>query len=93
MGQKMIKKRFIAGAVCPKCAAMDKLRMFHNEEGGEVRECVACDFIETYAQHKEKADKAEELATRVTPVGKVTYDEGEQPLKIMELQPASKTKH
>lgn len=98
MAQQIIKKRFIAGAVCPRCAEMDKLRMFHNEQGEEVRECVACDFSETYSQHKEKTQKAEELTTRVTPVGKATYDEGEQPLKIMELnpmdqEPPTDTKH
>ena len=37
------KKRFIAGAACPKCAALDKLMMYE-EEGKEYRECVACGF-------------------------------------------------
>lgn len=42
-------KRFIAGAVCPKCAQMDKLTMYRISEGensGEFRECVSCGFSE-----------------------------------------------
>ncbi|TBW56483.1 YheV family putative metal-binding protein [Marinobacter halodurans] len=36
-------KRFIAGAVCPRCGEMDKLMMQQTEEG-QFRECVACGF-------------------------------------------------
>lgn len=35
------KKRFIAGAVCPKCEAMDTLMLFI-ENGTEQVECVQC---------------------------------------------------
>jgi uncharacterized metal-binding protein (TIGR02443 family) len=38
-----VKKRFIAGAVCPRCSEMDKLVMY-KEDGKEFRECVSCDF-------------------------------------------------
>ena len=34
-------KRFIAGAVCPSCGAMDTIRVFKHE-GLENRECVEC---------------------------------------------------
>ena len=37
------KKRFIAGAACPKCAALDKL-MTYKEDDKDFRECVACGF-------------------------------------------------
>lgn len=38
-------KRFIAGAVCPKCQQMDStVSYFENEV--MVRECTECDFIE-----------------------------------------------
>ena len=37
------KKRFIAGAVCPRCGEMDKLRMFSADDI-QYRECVACGF-------------------------------------------------
>lgn len=36
-------KRFIAGAVCPKCAAMDRIVMY-SDEGRQYRECVSCDY-------------------------------------------------
>tara|TARA_B110000003_G_scaffold235891_1_gene240311 strand:- start:19 stop:315 length:297 start_codon:yes stop_codon:yes gene_type:complete len=90
MGQKMIQKRFIAGVVCPKCGEMDKIRMYRDENGDELRDCVACGFTETYAQHKEAKEAEtseplyEELTTRVTPVGKALYDDEEKPLKIMD---------
>ena len=37
------KKRFIAGAVCPKCAAMDTIQMYRVADI-DFRECVACGF-------------------------------------------------
>lgn len=36
-------KRFIAGAVCPRCGAMDRIRMFSEDER-RFRECVSCGF-------------------------------------------------
>jgi len=91
MASAIIKKRFIAGVVCPKCGEMDKIRMYRDEDDTELRDCVACGFTETYTQHKEaKASQAAEneplfteLNTRVTPVGKALYDDEEKPLKIM----------
>lgn len=37
------QKRFIAGAVCPRCGEMDRVRMYRDEER-EYRECVNCGF-------------------------------------------------
>lgn len=37
------KRRFVAGAVCPRCSEMDKLVVF-NEDGKDYRECVACGY-------------------------------------------------
>ena len=40
----MIKRRFIAGASCPQCGAVDKI--VRVEEGERVyMECVACNMI------------------------------------------------
>lgn len=88
-------KRFIAGAVCPKCAEMDKLVMYKNEEGRDVRECVACGYIDVMKSEEEMlADaKAAELQTRVTPEGKAIRDDGEQAIKILDAMPPSNTKH
>lgn len=43
--QKPVKKRFIAGAVCPRCSEMDKVINYH-EDGKNYRECVACGFMD-----------------------------------------------
>ena len=46
-------RRFIAGAVCPRCAAMDKLVI---DLESDRRECVACGFSD--ARPRDKADPA-----------------------------------
>lgn len=56
-------KRFIAGAVCPRCAEMDKIRMYTTDDGDQVRECVACGF--TDAVSDAPAPVNPELETRV----------------------------
>lgn len=55
----MTIKRFIAGAVCPRCGQMDKLRAWQ-EDRVQHRECVECDFTDTMS-----LDLPEELPTRV----------------------------
>ncbi|HLS97659.1 MAG: YheV family putative zinc ribbon protein [Porticoccaceae bacterium] len=40
-----IVKRFIAGAVCPKCAAMDRIVMY-TDNGKQFRECVSCGYLD-----------------------------------------------
>lgn len=37
------KRRFVAGAVCPRCSEMDKL-VVYSENEKDYRECVACGF-------------------------------------------------
>lgn len=38
-----IKKRFVAGAKCPKCGAKDSILLF-KENGIETVECTDCDY-------------------------------------------------
>ncbi len=40
-----IKKRFIAGAVCPRCSEMDKI-FTYQEDNKSMRACVSCDFVD-----------------------------------------------
>lgn len=40
---KKKQKRFIAGAICPRCSQMDKLFTYQKEDR-EFRECVSCGF-------------------------------------------------
>lgn len=53
-------RRFVAGAVCPRCSEMDKL-VVYNEEGKDYRECVACG----YKEEMRFKPVARELETRV----------------------------
>lgn len=40
-----MRKRFIAGAVCPRCGAMDRIHVYE-ADGDQYKACVACDFEE-----------------------------------------------
>ncbi|MDN6872655.1 MULTISPECIES: YheV family putative zinc ribbon protein [Pseudomonas] len=57
-----VKKRFIAGAVCPACSEQDKILMW-DEDGVPHRECVACGYADTLNAQGQSVPK--ELATRV----------------------------
>ena len=56
-------KRFIAGAVCPRCAEMDKIMMFTDDNDEQIRECVACGFTDAISD--QPAPQTPELETRV----------------------------
>ena len=49
----MTKKQFIAGAVCPSCGEMDVIRVFVDNHGHKIRECVECDYSETFSSDPE----------------------------------------
>ena len=53
----MLKRRFIAGAVCPRCAGMDKIVMYDADDGTRYRECVSCGFREPFTYGKEAYGK------------------------------------
>lgn len=55
------RRRFIAGAVCPRCAVMDKLLV---DLDTDQRECVACGFRER--RPRAPASAPAEVPTRVT---------------------------
>lgn len=61
-------KRFIAGAVCPRCAEMDKIMMYTTEDG-QFRECVACGFTDNQLDEVTQASTRAELQTRVNTRG------------------------
>lgn len=83
-----ITKRFVAGAVCPRCGAMDTIRVYRNEIR-EYRECVKCDYVD--GQNLDGSpESVDELETRVTkkPEQKPTT----QPLRFVP-NPNLKRKH
>lgn len=51
------KKRFVAGATCPQCKALDTIMLFF-ENNVEKIECVKCDY------HESQTDKKVTKATR-----------------------------
>ncbi len=60
-------KRFIAGAICPRCAEMDKITLFTDDKGDQVRECVACGYTDALSEVEQPA--APEIETRVNTRG------------------------
>ncbi|MBN8413079.1 YheV family putative metal-binding protein [Halomonas denitrificans] len=75
-----VKKRFIAGVVCPRCAEMDRIRAWE-QNGVRYRECVSCDFFE---QLPIEDDVLEELATRVNQEHDAPAAEEIQPVRILD---------
>lgn len=61
------RRRFIAGAVCPRCALMDKIVV---DLDTDQRECVACGFVESRPGNDTSGQPADnvgrELQTRVS---------------------------
>lgn len=57
-----IIKRFVAGAVCPRCGEMDRLRVWRDELR-EYRECIDCGYED--AMRLDGAREPAELKTRV----------------------------
>jgi uncharacterized metal-binding protein (TIGR02443 family) len=52
LGLNMIKKRFIAGAICKKCHKQDVIKWFKNSDTEqEWIECVSCGY------HEDKPDE------------------------------------
>ncbi len=49
--QKQPKRRFIAGATCPKCKALDTISLYF-ENNVEKLECVACGYAESQTDAK-----------------------------------------
>lgn len=49
--QKQSKRRFIAGATCPKCQALDTISLYF-ENNIEKLECVACGYAESQTDGK-----------------------------------------
>lgn len=48
-----MQKHFIAGAICPKCRAMDKIVLQKTELFQKI-ECVSCGYNETHTDSPQK---------------------------------------
>ena len=78
-----IKKRFIAGAICPRCSEMDKLVMYREDEK-DFRECVSCGFNDEMRFKQ----NTRELDTRVN----VIEEQLEKETQVLILDPSSSIK-
>ena len=73
-------KRFIAGVICPRCAAMDRVRAWE-QNGIRYRECVSCDFFE---QLPIEDNDSPELTTRVNQMREEQQSKDIQPVRILD---------
>lgn len=75
------KKRFIAGAICPRCKALDKIVMYR-EHDVDIRACVECGFQD----ESRFQPQVREMQTRVnTPAEQIA--EETQVVRIFDLPP------
>lgn len=74
------QKRFIAGAICPRCAEMDRIRSWE-QNGIRYRECVNCDFFEQLPIDEQGVP---ELETRVNQPREEQRQTDFQPVKILD---------
>ena len=82
------RRRFIAGAVCPRCARMDKIVVNLDTDR---RECVACGFSEGRPEsgtggnaRSLPADAMTELPTRVSRAADRRLDTPAEPVKLLD---------
>lgn len=90
MANSATRRRFIAGAVCPRCALMDKIVV---DLDSDQRICVNCGFSEQRpADPGEAASSgARELATRVSRAAARRVETPAQPVTLIEPEkPAGK---
>ena len=73
------QRRFIAGAVCPRCAAMDKIVV---DLETDQRECVACGFSEG---RPEAPAPGAELPTRVSRAAARRLDTPSEAVTLVDL--------
>ena len=82
-------KRFIAGAVCPRCAELDKLVMYVDGQGRQIRECVRCGYSDAMTDDGPQPLSTEEPVTRVNQprLGEqpLAHEDEVQPVKIIDL--------
>ncbi|WP_414829037.1 YheV family putative zinc ribbon protein [Alteromonas sp. H39] len=57
--QKRVKRRFIAGATCPKCQALDTISLYF-ENNVEKLECVKCGYSEAQTDDAVKSQTREQ---------------------------------
>ena len=75
-----VRRRFIAGAVCPRCARMDKIVV---DLDTDQRECVACGFNES-RPGQEGPGPVTELSTRVSRPAARRVETPAEPVRLID---------
>ncbi len=66
-------KRFVAGAKCPQCQAVDKIVMFR-KDGVQHQECVSCGhhaemaYEQSFRELETRVNRAEDASREAVPV-------------------------
>lgn len=71
------RRRFIAGAVCPRCSEMDKIVV---DLDTDMRECVACGF----SDERPPAPTVEEVRTRVSRASARRVETRADPVRLLD---------
>lgn len=71
-------RRFIAGAVCPRCGKMDKIVV---DSRTQTRECTACDFSE---DRPTQGPPGAELPTRVSRAAARRVETPAEPVRLVD---------
>jgi uncharacterized metal-binding protein (TIGR02443 family) len=82
---KSQRRRFIAGAVCPRCAAMDRIVV---DLDTERRECVACGFSD-----ERPTAPVEELKTRVSRPAARRVETSAEPVRLLDPGSSAASDH
>lgn len=89
------RRRFIAGAVCPRCARMDKIIV---DLDTDQRECVSCGFSEGRPEQSATSTPAkspvavQEVPTRVSRAVARRVETPAQPITLIDTAQAGKGK-
>ena len=81
------RRRFIAGAVCPRCAKMDKIVV---DLDTDQRECIACGFSEARPgmpateQTPPHSDATTKLPTRVSRAAARRVETPAEPVRLLD---------
>ena len=72
----LLKKRFIAGVVCPKCNGMDTTQVHYFENAEDERHCVQCGYTDS-----QKSNTTPEIIET-----RVNYQEADKTLRDEDVQ-------
>ncbi len=78
MTAKPPQRRFIAGAVCPRCGKMDKIVV---DSSSQTRECIDCGFSEA---RPAPAGQPSELPTRVSRAAARRVETAAEPVTLVD---------